>query len=385
MIKLERNEVISMKRFFYHYICLIFAIGQLVIFVESMRTSISSCMDDLEEYGAVEGQTIFRIIAIVILLFLIAIVDKLLRKVKCCNFIIDCILLILVTPFRFIFELITLINLHIESLKDNHEFGKRGTEGFYYLLFNTSNYYTRTYSKPVKKGSNTATNKLKNKKPRLSKAEKYAQQKQYIQEVFARKDAEIEESENFLRANRRSDGRFNVFIVPLCSIDNDKLVTFSVQNNRFTGNRYIDELYIDGKKIMHDMKYDNTLALSLRPGTYDFKIHLCGVTKSNKTYDKSDTKIDKTMRLDNVVVGNDNVYLGVFLVYGSVITQYVNTITNEVAKEKFDYFKKAHRFAQIPLNVLNSFCNYWEASMLKVDTVLTQYKFQKIYSENKNN
>jgi len=379
LVNLNINGGIDkMKKVIYHYICLILAIFQCFVFIEGVKSTLKYGAGDLENYGNISGSTIAGVIIILLLMFVIAILDKLLRGVKNYSFTVDCIILTLISPLRWIFELITIIRLHISGLDDD-SFERCSDDGLFYMLFNASNdgyskplkYKTKSKSKPIKKTKVKIT-----KKKKLSKKEKKAQQNQIYQEIVQRMDNEVIEGENFLRVNKRSDGRYNVFVVPLCSVDDNNLSTFAVQNNDYNGERYINQLIVNGKKIIDNVQFQNTVALSLRPGTYDFEINVIGEVKPS-TYEKKVEKINKRFKLNGVVVGNNDVHLVLAMAYGSVVTQTVRTYTGEVINEEFEYFKRKQEFGVVSLNVLNRVCNYWNAHQTNIDEVISLVKIHK--------
>ena len=86
------------KRFFYQYICLIYSIVQFIFFIGLVSGLIETIAFD-QEYGDYTNTISFSIITFV-MLFISAIIDKLLRGLKNNNFWIDCLILTIVAPFR---------------------------------------------------------------------------------------------------------------------------------------------------------------------------------------------------------------------------------------------------------------------------------------------
>lgn len=333
-----------MKKYLYHYSSLVLALAQLVIII----ATVVECADSINTYGKLDGSDIAGIVIIFILLYFTAMIDRLLRKVDDHNFFVDCLLLTLVSPIRFICQIITIVRLHIAMKNGDLEFGKRGSDGtLYYLIFST-------YSSAS----------IKRKKER----------DQLYNDIINRMDKELDDAQHFLRVNRRSDGYYNVYIVPLCCVDSDKITPFSVQNNSYTGERYINELYVNGKKIIYDVNFSNTIVLSLRPGKYDFKV----VVKGNVTpvmVTKKVEKVNKTFELKNVYVGDEDVHLLLGLLFGSVITQYIQKYryTKKIVREEFEYFKRQTFFNQVSVETLTELCDYWMAYRTNIDQVYTQY------------
>lgn len=346
-----------MKRFFYQYFCLLYSAFTAFISVAFIFAIVEQILIDME--AKVYGQTIIIVIIAFLSLYVLSIPEKIIRGVKFGNFFIDCLNVTLVSPFRVIFQIITIIRLHILANKGDTNFGHRvklekyGTVDVYYLLFNSE----RLRKKP--------------------KSEKQL----YYEYLVNKMNKELDDANHFLTVNKRSDGMYNVYIVPLCAVSANQFYTFSVQNNSYTGNRYISELYVNGHKII-EMNFENTLVLSLRPGTYDFKLKVEGNVKSTQ-FLEADTKISKTFTLKNVSVGNEDVYLCVSMAFAPVYTEYRNVSSGNVVKEEFEYFKQRYQFSRVSLQTLNALCDYWMAYKTNVDQVYTQLSAQRFMNKNK--
>ncbi len=358
------------KRFFYQYTCLIYSIVQFIFFLGMIIGIIESAAYD-QELGDYTNTITLSIITVLIL-FISAIIDKLLRGIKNEGFWSDCLILTLVAPFRLICQIITIIRVHIAMSYGNNSFGMRGNNScvlskyIYYYFFNAE--HENPHS-----GEERRFETKRGKQKRIKKA---AERQAVYNEIIGRMDREIEEAEYFLRVNSRNDGRYNVNIIPLCSIDNESLSTFSVQNNSYNGQRYINELYVNGKKIIYDMSFDNTISLSLKPGYYDFKVRVKGTIKATG-FASSEGNVNRTFELKNVYVGDNDVYLCLCLIYGSVVTRYTEKYTGKFVRDEFDHFKKEHQFLQVSLDALNSVCDYWKAYKLDIDQVYSQYAISK--------
>lgn len=358
------------KRYFYHYFCLAYSFIQTFISV-AFVVAIAEQIEFDKQYGDY-GNTIIIIVISLLMLFILAIPDKFIRGVKNEGFWSDCLVLTVVSPFRFIFQLITTIRVHIALSYGNESFGKRGNTNcllsnyFYYYLFNAEHEDPRS----------GAERRYETKRGKVKREKKRAEQQAVYNEIMGRMNREVDEAESFLRVNRRYDGRYNVNIIPLCSVDDKDLSTFSVQNNSYKGERFINELYVDGKKIIYDMNFANTVALSLRPGYYDFKVVVKGTVKATG-YASSEGKVNRTFELKNVYVGDDDAYLCVCLTYGSVVTRYTEKYTGKFVRDEFDHFKKEHKFLQVSLGTLNQVCNYWEAYKVNIDQVYSGYAINR--------
>lgn len=351
-----------MKRYIYQYTCLIYSFIQLFLVLAWIFAIVEQVQFD-REYNDFTDTIVISVMS-VLFMFLSAIPDKFLRGIKNEGFFSDCILLTLVSPFRFICQIFTIVRVHIAMNYGNDSFGARGctsyrmSEYLYYYLFNAKHENPRSGQRiriETKRGK-----------------QKREKQQAVYNEIVGRMNSEFEEAEHFLRVNRRSDGRYNVYIVPLCSVDGDSLYTFAVQNNSSNGERYIDQLYVDGKKIVYDMNFANTLVLSLRPGYYTFKIHVSGNVKVIG-HSNSESKVDKTFELKNVYVGEGDTHLCVSMIFGSVVTRYTEKYTGKFVRDEFNYFDKSFQFAEVTLSSLNDICDYWMAYKTEVDQVYTQY------------
>ncbi len=351
-----------MKRFFYHYLCLIYSFIQSFMFIAMLVAVIKEIK--LGAFYGGYGDMIIIIIASVILLFLMAIGDKFLRGVDNSSFWIDCLLLMLISPLRFIFQIITTIRVHYAYSYGNDGFGKRGNKEYhfknyiYYYLFNSEHIDPK----------NGQSRKIETKRGKKKREEK----QRVFDEIMNKYNGEADAARKFLKASRRGDRKYNVFIVPLCSIDADGFSTLAVQNNSYTGERYIDQLFIDDKKIIFDTRYPYSLALSLVPGYYDFKIHIAGNVKSVSSFDQNQ-EVDETFTLKKVYVGEDNVYLCASLIFGTVVTRYTERYTGKIIKDEFHHFEKRRNFAQVSLEALNTVCDYWSASVFKIDDIDTPF------------
>lgn len=359
-----------MKRFIYQYTCLVYSLIQFIFSIAFIFAIIEQVEFD-KEYGNY-GNTIILIIILFISLFIMAIPEKFLRGVKNEGFWSDCLILTLISPIRFIFQVITIINVHIADNYGNDSFGTRGNDScllsnyIYYYLFNAEHEDPR----------NGEERRFETKRGKEKRVKKAAERQAVYNEIMERMDRELNEAEYFLSSNKRYDGRYNVHIVPLCCVDGNELATFSVQNNSYNGYRHINELYVNGKKIIYDMNFENTISLSLRPGYYDFKVVVKGNVKV-VGHSSSDTKINRSFTLSNVYVGDDDTYLCLAMVYGSVVTRYTEKYTGKFVRDEFNHFEKKHQFVQVSLSTLQNACDYWEAYNINVNQVFTQYAVGK--------
>ena len=146
-----------MKRFIYQYFCLIYSLVAPFITIATIVAIVEQITAELE-YGKVGPSFLLFVVPWFIILFILAIPEKLIRGIKFGNFFVDCLNVALVSPIRFIFQIITIIRLHISASNGDKEFGKRvklgkyQTVDTYYLFFNSEVYISeRQRKKPVKK------------------------------------------------------------------------------------------------------------------------------------------------------------------------------------------------------------------------------------------
>lgn len=130
-----------MNKFVYHYSCLFLSAIQLITTILGVYATISGSTNYHD--GSIDiTAAIFLGLIFFIALFFMAIIDKFLRGVKNEGFFSDCLLLTLVSPFRFICEIITIIRLYIAERNGDYYFGERGcttyyfNEYIYYYFFN---------------------------------------------------------------------------------------------------------------------------------------------------------------------------------------------------------------------------------------------------------
>ncbi len=254
-------------------------------------------------------------------------------------------------PFRFIFQIITIVRLHIAIKNGDDEFGRRGCtsdafgEYIRYYFFNSG----------VESGESTrrlAQNYIKN-------SHKYeeAQSNQYAIEA-----------QEFLNNHRRSDGVYNLHIVPLCDIDSSTQSTFNDTNDYSYGHRYIDTLWVNGHKVVTDSKFSCPILLSLSPGYYDFKIRITGNVMV-PSLNNSEKTVYETMSLKNVYIGNEHIHLCVYLQYASVFTEYKNASTGRIIRKEFTRFNEHHEFFKLSQEAVNDYSAFWHSTSKNIDKV----------------
>ncbi len=347
-----------MKKYLYHYTCLMLSIFQLVVFIASIKS-------------VLKYQTAVEVILCFIIMYLIAIADWYLRGINKHNLFLDCLILTLISPLRCVCELSTIIRLHIASANGNDNFAERKcSNDFYYFLFNANSKDSKLVSslketiKPFSK---------KKKKPSKEEGMKI------INDYFAKQDSELNSAEIFLHNNKRNDGKYNVYLVPLCCLDNDEFLPFFVQNANYNrGQCHIYELYINGHKIIHDVDFEHTLVFSLEPGKkYNFEVHVrINATPDTVSIEKN-KQFTRKFKLNDVYIGNDNVYLGLFIIFSTVRTVYTEKLTGKFVNDKFEKFDEKERFGQVSLEFLKELSDSCMINNQHISEVHTQYKYQK--------
>ncbi len=344
-----------MKRFIYQYTCLAYTIVQFYLFIGMLITFIKQIGID-KEYGDYFNSILLAILTLG-LFFVLAIGDKFLRGIKNNNFFIDSLLLTLVLPFRFICQVLTIIGTHIAYRNGIESFGTRGnnsTELSNYIIY----YVFNTDSLNPKTGEEIRFETRKGFENR--------QRQQAIEsQKAAKKEREKSEVNNFIKNNKRSDNRYNVYIVPLCKIDTDEYSTLHVENGIYQGERYVDRLTVNGINLINNEKHDNPFALSLKPGYYDFQIHISGNVKVSDLKN-SEEKVDQTFTLKNVKISSEVIYLCLSLSFDTVVTKLVDAAGVFVGN-KFHHYEENHRFAAVTVTALNNACEYWPAHITEIN------------------
>ena len=342
-----------MKKFFYQYFCLLYSIAQSFFFFTFL---IQGCIERFDP--EISYVPVAEIIISFLCMYGSAMIECLIRKVKLTNFWLDSLLLFFLTPIRFIFQIITIVRLHLNYKNGGDEkFGQRGVltrcyENGYYLVFNSGHYLSKTSAgKPVKK------------------TKKQLQREQAEREVFGKRDDELQNGINFLYQYFRGDGRFNVNIVPLSAVndpisDYNDLGTFSHTNAVKGSDLYITEIRVNGILLL-DIMTSNAVSLSLRPGHYDFMVKVEGGIRSKSAMvTNSEQKISKTFELRNVEVGNNDVFLCVAMQFTMCYDEYYRGST--VVEQRCTSWKKNYQFVNVSRYDLESTCNFWNAYQFSI-------------------
>ncbi len=350
-----------MKRFFYQYLCLLYSLVQAFMSLAMIVAIVKEAKFASEGDGASNLITI-AIICLVVW-FVMAMLDKALRKLDNFNFFTDCLLLLLISPIRFIFQIITIVRVHIAHYCGNDQYGKRGNDHYYfsgyihYYLFNADH---------------TDFRSPQNKVIESDRSRKKREDKQRVyNEIVGKHKSEAEATKTFFHNSKRSDGKYNVYIVPLCAIDENKFSTFAIKNaNTRTGQLQIDELSIDEHKIINNVGIDGPFALSLRPGTYNFRVRVTGYVTSFPHNHREQIKETFTLK---VYVGDSNVYLCLSMIFGTVTMQYTQKYTGKVVKEEFHHLEQKRRFGTVSRDTLNAVCSYWSNGVTNISVILDPY------------
>lgn len=342
-----------MKKYFYQYFCLIYSIAQSVFFFIFL---FDGCIEewDLDTLQA----SIAAIVISFLCMYASAMIERLIRKVNFSNFWLDSLLLFLLTPFRFIFQIITIVRLHLNAKNDGDEkFGQRGVltrsyENGYYLVFNSGHYISKNSTgRPIKK------------------TKKQLQREQAEREVFGKRDDELRAGIEFLYQHVRSDNRFNVNIVPLSAVndpisDYNDLGTFSHTNAVKGSDLYVTEIRVNGVLLL-DLMTSNAVSLSLRPGRYDFTVKVEGGVRSKSAMvTNSEHKISKTFELRNVEVGNNDVFLCVAMQFTMCYDEYYRG--SSVVEQRCTSWKKDYQFVNVSKYELEQTCNFWNAYQFSI-------------------
>ena len=127
-----------MKKLIYHYTCLFLSLIQFSVCLMGIFV-LPAAYDENDPSGF-----IVVLVMLIITLIVLAIIDKFLRGISN-NGYGDLLFLTLVSPVRFICQIITVIRVHRAVAYGNDYFGERGStsshfsEYIYYYLFGTEN------------------------------------------------------------------------------------------------------------------------------------------------------------------------------------------------------------------------------------------------------
>lgn len=353
-----------MKRFIYHYLCLLVALAMTGWFwLFAFAFAVPKYMND----------ELFALIFVVLgLLILILLIDAPLRGLyEIDNKILMIILSLITAPIRFFCQLVTVIFLHISYARGNRNYAIRKeyssihfSSWFKYLLFNTNSLSL------VKKTEHAYTPKRIEKKVRMSKNEK---QRQYWNEIQNANKKRIEEVA-WLRGNVSKP---TVYILPVLSNGID-CGLFSMFDGRWNSilsteeKARITRLYVNGiDYTYYDGTYRNYISctgLYLKSGTYDFIIEyelniLPPINSNNYKIYKANNKYE----LKGVKVNeNGEVYLG--LIIG--LNYFYNEVNNSLTGEKYNehsHWRTNRKFTQLSVDEMNGLVPQWRDCVTKLD------------------
>ena len=342
-----------MKRFFYHLLCLIVALVQTALGLAELFVLIAFLTG-----GSDSSSFITATIAIIIVQFLLAMLDRWIREADCFNFIGDCLVIMVVAPAKFFLHLITFVKLFKYMKEKDSEFGKRGD---YHITFWSKVYYIAWNEKGRKEFRlETAAQREK----RLAGEERARQERE--RRIEANKQKEKERIA-FLRSIERADGVCNLHLVPISVLDYSKFLLFSGESR---GVCQIDELYINGH-LVNTAPIRNCVDISLKSGRYTIKVLLHIEHEAIKSDTDSGRHPKKTVKKYYEVTG---VYLDENYEYHLVMaaqiqgqwTEYTYERTGEWAKDQFDGWKEDYMFNFMTKEGLEEFVSYWHASPIKL-------------------
>ncbi len=350
-----------MKKYTYHYSCLLISLVQFLLWLIGI-INLVGINNSYNPQGESQVGTIVVIIVVLVLAqFGLAFLDKKVRKISD-NGILDVLLLMLLSPIRFIFQIITIVKLHIAIANGNSKFGERGdyfgssfTKFLYYYLFNSKN-------ESVKTGH---TRRFETKRSHNKRVKKEKQASEVIESFNKRQ----KDREDFIKKYRRSDSRYNVMFTPLICMDDHEYITFMILPTDPYRYADIKSLWINGVKV-NTSNIRCTTKISLKPGKYNFKIEVEVEGYSGvKVYDGKSTKfsIHKYFELNDVVVGEDDVYLCFAAVFSAIWTEYRESDTGRKVKKEFTEWKKEYNFKQVSKSALERLYSKWDLAFFPID------------------
>lgn len=344
-----------MKKMIYQVTCMLLALTQTFVAwfgIFAIVYEIFDTMASVKEGGVVvpEMFIIFPIVFFIIE-FILAIFDRLLRKIKNFNWFIDCFLIVVTSLFKGVTQLITFI----KYCKTGDEvYGERGCENKFLL---PTLYYMGVN---VHTGNNFRIETKKQAKKRQENYQKYT-------EIVNRMKKEEEDRKRTIEINRRNDRLVNVHVVPLAAIDYDKFMLFSSYTSLRSEAKLLG-LWVNGVNYFERKVYaSSAIGLSLKPGTYNFKIEveLSGYSGIEKDVDGNSTKfhVHKYFELKNIYVDSSHEYHLVFTAnLQPQWSQYINSYTGKIVKNVMeDGWSKKYSFDLVSKQSLEKVIDYWMA------------------------
>ena len=348
-----------MKKMFYQVVCLLLAITQTFIAWFGIFAIVFEIFDTKKSIanGGQATPEFFIIIPIMIFIieFVLAIFDRLIRKIKNYNWFIDCFLIVVTALFKGVTQLITFIQYC--KTKDE-DYGERGCENKFLL---PALYYM---------GCNKHTGKtirIETKK----QAKKREENLKTYNEIVAKMKKEEEDRIRTIEYNRRSDRLRNVHFVPLAAIDYDKFMPFS-SHTSLRADAEVVAFYVNGVNYLkRKVTTRSPMFLSLKPGTYTFKVEIkiSGYSGIERDVDGNSTKfsVNRTFVCKDVYISPEYEY---FLLMAANIqpqwSQYVNSYTGKIVKNVMeDGWKKDFVFNLVSKKELEKLCDYWMAGEME--------------------
>ncbi len=330
------------NQYVYQYFYLIYTAAQLFWLILLGISLIRIIPSDIENGNYTN--TIIIAVFMFIGMALLACLDGYIRKIDNFNPIISTIILFFMSPFRFFFQIATIVLMHIASSNGIKDYAKMLESGPMDSQFLSYSLFNCLLANPTS-GKVFVSKKQREKKERGDKI---------INDYFDKVEKEYSTASKMLNNYKRSDGKHNVYIIPSASIGKTPLRSFSRLNNYSSyKSRYIDRVYINGYKMVDVGLYENGLCFSLEPGTYTFKVHVTGEVQPFLD-EKNKRVVDHTFTLKNIYVGDNNVYLLISMQFDEVYENTINKYTRKVLERRFKKFDSHFSFKQVNENMIRS-------------------------------
>lgn len=178
----------------------------------------------------------------------------------------------------------------------------------------------------------------------------------------------VSKSEVYIETIRRRDQKYNVYFVPLSSIDeNNEYIANGLHQNDIV----IESISIDGH-ILRVFNFNGPLILSLKPGKYRIKINfkvdrdlaLNMNAKLRKTSNQkvADVSFNKRLKYSGsketvITVGEQGDY---YILFKAFINTYWKSRSGYQVLWYLDDYKHGYEFYQTDLRTITSLCTFWE-------------------------
>lgn len=180
----------------------------------------------------------------------------------------------------------------------------------------------------------------------------------------------VSQSEVYIETIRRKDQRYNVYFVPLSSIDeNNEYIANGLHQNDIV----IESISIDGH-ILRVFDFNGPLILSLKPGKYRIKINFkvnrsLALTMNAKVSKTSNQKVADTSFYEKLKYSGSKetvITVGEKGDYYILFKAFINTfwksriVYNDKVIWYLDDYKHGYEFYQTDLRTITSLCTFWE-------------------------